>query len=236
MIDPRYFKFSTDSSLWHFILVSLWNLAFWVVCHYFCLVWTDLQFVPRGGCIETVYQDVSFFFLSCICDNGLSGRQLLLPLLHLRQRSIRTSAFSSPSAFATTVYQDVSFFFFLFCICNNGLSGRQHFLPLLYLRQRSFRTSAFSSSSAFATMSSAKRKFVISRPLELTLLSWWFSLGRCWRGLMRVYEDIEEILLMLQVCLAEDPETGYLFCDTPSRCETSLLFCKEIFCLWLESV
>ena len=32
------------------------------------------------------------------------------------------------------------------------------------------------------------------------------------KGLLEVYEDMVEILLMLQVFLAEDPEIEYLFC------------------------
>ena len=56
------------------------------------------------------------------------------------------------------------------------------------------------------------------------------------KGLLEVYEDMVEILLMLQVFLAEDPETEYLFCGAPSGSETCLLFCSDLFCLWLESV
>ena len=37
-----------------------------------------------------------------------------------------------------------------------------------------------------------------------------------------------EILLMLQVFLAEDPEIEYLFCGAPSGSETSLLFCNDL--------
>ena len=36
------------------------------------------------------------------------------------------------------------------------------------------------------------------------------------KGLLEVYEDMVEILLMLQVFLAEDPEIEYLFCGAPS--------------------
>ena len=36
--------------------------------------------------------------------------------------------------------------------------------------------------------------------------------------------------------LAEDPEIEYLFYGAPSSCETRLLFCNDLFCLWLESV
>ena len=46
------------------------------------------------------------------------------------------------------------------------------------------------------------------------------------KGLLEVYEDMIENLLMLQVFLAENPETEYLFCGAPSGSETSLLFCK----------
>ena len=56
------------------------------------------------------------------------------------------------------------------------------------------------------------------------------------KGLLEVYEDMVEILLMLQVFLAEDPEIEYLFCGAPSGSETCLLFCNDLFCLWLESV
>ena len=53
------------------------------------------------------------------------------------------------------------------------------------------------------------------------------------KGLFEVYEDMVEILLMLQVFLAEDPEIEYLFCGAPSGSETCLLFCNDRFCLWL---
>ena len=63
MIAPRYLKFSTSSSLWPFIMISLWKP--------FSLVWTDLHVVPCGGSIKTVYQDASLFFLFCIYDNDI---------------------------------------------------------------------------------------------------------------------------------------------------------------------
>ena len=65
MIAARYLKFST-SSLTFYLDLSL--EAIWVVCHHFCLAWTDLHFVSCGGCIETVYQVASFFFLFCNYD------------------------------------------------------------------------------------------------------------------------------------------------------------------------
>ena len=42
--DPSFETFYLDLSL----------EAVWVVCHHFCLIWTDIHFVPCGGCIETV--------------------------------------------------------------------------------------------------------------------------------------------------------------------------------------
>ena len=56
------------------------------------------------------------------------------------------------------------------------------------------------------------------------------------KGLLEVYEDMAEILLMLQAFLVEDPEVEYLFCGALSGSETCLLFCNDLFCLWLESV
>ena len=56
------------------------------------------------------------------------------------------------------------------------------------------------------------------------------------KAFLEVYEDMIEILLMLQVFLAEDPEIEYLFCGAPSGSETCLLFCNDLFYLWLESV
>ena len=44
------------------------------------------------------------------------------------------------------------------------------------------------------------------------------------KGLLEVYEDMVEILLMLQVFLAEDPEIEYLFCGATSGSETCLIF------------
>ena len=56
------------------------------------------------------------------------------------------------------------------------------------------------------------------------------------KGLLEVYKEMVEILLMLQVFLAQNPEIEYLFCGAPSGSETCLLFCNDFFCLWLESV
>ena len=50
------------------------------------------------------------------------------------------------------------------------------------------------------------------------------------KGLLEENEGMG-ILLMLQVFLAEDSETEYLFCGAPSGSETSLLFCNDLSCL-----
>ena len=103
MIAPRYLKFSTSYLLTFYLdllpltfyldLLPLTYLpltfyldlsleAIRVVCHHFCLVWTDLHFVPCGGSVKTVYQDASLFFFFCIYDNvickaeGLRGLTL----------------------------------------------------------------------------------------------------------------------------------------------------------------
>ena len=46
-----------------------------------------------------------------------------------------------------------------------------------------------------------------------------------------VYEDLVEILIMLQVFLAKDPEIEYLFCGAPSGSEICLLFYNDLSCL-----
>ena len=48
------------------------------------------------------------------------------------------------------------------------------------------------------------------------------------KDLLEVYEDMVEILLMLQVFLTEDPKIEYLFCGAPSGSETCLLFCNDL--------
>ena len=47
------------------------------------------------------------------------------------------------------------------------------------------------------------------------------------KGLLEVYEELVEILLMLQVFLAEDPEIEYLFCGAPPGSETCLALLVE---------
>ena len=93
MIAPRYLKFSTSSSLWPFYL-DLSLKAIWVVCHHFCLVWTDLHFAPCGGSIKPVYQDASFFSSSAFTTMSSAKRKLVMgrpPMLILPSWSSNAS-------------------------------------------------------------------------------------------------------------------------------------------------
>ena len=54
--------------------------------------------------------------------------------------------------------------------------------------------------------------------------------------LFEVYEDMVQILLMLQMFLTEDTEVEDLFSGTSSWSETSLFFSKNLLCLWFQSV
>ena len=67
MIAPKVLEVFNFKPLIFYLDLSL--EAIWVVCHHFCLVWTDLHFVPCGGSIKTVYQDASLSFLFYIYDN-----------------------------------------------------------------------------------------------------------------------------------------------------------------------
>ena len=59
MIAPRYMKFSTSSSLWPFILISLWKPFGLFVITFVLSGPISIYFVPCGGCMEMVYQDAS---------------------------------------------------------------------------------------------------------------------------------------------------------------------------------
>ena len=52
------------------------------------------------------------------------------------------------------------------------------------------------------------------------------------KGLLEVYEDMVEILLMLQVFLAENPEIEYLFCGAPSGSEACSSVMISSACGW----
>ena len=91
MTAPRYLKFFTSSSLWPFILISLWKLLGCLSSLLSCL--GRSPFLPYDGCIETAYQDASFFFLFCISTMSSAKRKLVIsrpPMLTLHSIKILT--------------------------------------------------------------------------------------------------------------------------------------------------
>ena len=54
-------------------------------------------------------------------------------------------------------------------------------------------------------------------------------------GLLEVYEDMEEVLLVLEIFLTEDSQVEDLLCGAPSCTEACLFFSNDL-CLWLQSV
>ena len=54
-------------------------------------------------------------------------------------------------------------------------------------------------------------------------------------GLLEVYEDIVEVLLVLEIFLTEDSFED-LLCGAPACSEACLFFSDDLFCLWLQSV
>ena len=55
-------------------------------------------------------------------------------------------------------------------------------------------------------------------------------------GLLEVYEDLVEDLLVLEIFLTEDSQVEDLLCGTPSCCEACLFFSDDLLRLWLQSV
>ena len=55
-------------------------------------------------------------------------------------------------------------------------------------------------------------------------------------GLPEVYEDIIEVLLVLEIFLTEDLYVEDLLCGAPSCSEACLFFSDDLVCLWLQSV
>ena len=91
MTAPRYLKFFTSSSLWPFILISLWKLLGLFV----------ITFVLSGS--------ISIFTLWWLYRNGLPGRQLLLPLLHFDNVICKAEVGNKSSSDAdTTFYQNIN--------------------------------------------------------------------------------------------------------------------------------
>ena len=56
------------------------------------------------------------------------------------------------------------------------------------------------------------------------------------KGLLEIYEDITEIILMLHVMLVEKLKVKYLLCSARSWFNSSLIFSNNLFSLILESV
>ena len=61
--DPRFLKLFTSSSLWTFILISIWKPSGLFVIILF------LQLVPCTGCIHTGYDDAMLFLIFSIRNN-----------------------------------------------------------------------------------------------------------------------------------------------------------------------
>ena len=55
-------------------------------------------------------------------------------------------------------------------------------------------------------------------------------------SLFEVYEDMVEVLLVLEIFLTEDSYVEDLLCVAPSCSEACLCFCNDLLCLWLQSV
>ena len=56
------------------------------------------------------------------------------------------------------------------------------------------------------------------------------------KGLLKINEDMENVLLMLAVFLTQNPQVEYLFCGASIWAETGLLFGDDLFCLWFQPV
>ena len=54
--------------------------------------------------------------------------------------------------------------------------------------------------------------------------------------LFEVHKDMVEVLLMLEVSLAYDPEIKDLLCGATPWSEACLFFSNDLFCLWIQSV
>ena len=55
-------------------------------------------------------------------------------------------------------------------------------------------------------------------------------------GLLEVYEDMVEVLLVLEIFLAEDLKVKDLLCGAPSCSESCVFFSDDLLRLWLQSV
>ena len=55
-------------------------------------------------------------------------------------------------------------------------------------------------------------------------------------GLLEVYEDMVEVLLMLEIFLTENASVDDLLCGTPSCSEACLFFSDDLLRFWFQSV
>ena len=55
-------------------------------------------------------------------------------------------------------------------------------------------------------------------------------------GLLEVYEDMVEVLLVLEIILTEDSQIEVLLCGISSCSEACLFFSDDLLSLWLQSV
>ena len=55
-------------------------------------------------------------------------------------------------------------------------------------------------------------------------------------GLLEVYKDMVEVLLVLEIFLTENAWVEDLLCGTPSCSETCLFFGDDLLRLWLKSI
>ena len=56
------------------------------------------------------------------------------------------------------------------------------------------------------------------------------------KGLLEVYEDMVEVLLVLEIFLMENALVEELLCGAPSCSEACLFFSDDLLHLWLQSV
>ena len=55
-------------------------------------------------------------------------------------------------------------------------------------------------------------------------------------GLLEVYEDMEQVLLVVEIFLTQNAWVEDLLCGTPSCSEACLVFGDDLLRLWLQSV
>ena len=56
------------------------------------------------------------------------------------------------------------------------------------------------------------------------------------RSLLEVYEDMVEVLLVLEIFLTQNAQVEDLLCGTPSCSEACLFFGDDLLRLWLQSL